>query len=451
MKKSCKKNNVIKYAYKFMTESQEIEFEKHLKDCEKCSVLLNKIKYVRKTIDHRQKIKDKLPSVNRLQYPEKVDDSFILRNIFPFTLNRKLLRYAASLSFAVILIFSLALFLIKKDMVPDKQVVIKEKKTKETVKAVPEEKDQWCFNTGGPLRSQPVLNNNILYFGSDDKAVYSIDSRTGRSIWKFQTGGRISSPSIIKDDFIYTASADGFLYKLNSRSGELMWNKEVGTLVESRIFINHSEIYIANNRGEIMSLDLNGRELWKKDLNVKIYSAINVDERSIYFGTGKGMVYSLSRRDGNIMWNYNTGNPFISAKPLVLENQVILGDSSGLLYSFDKEKGSMNWQFETSYQIIADPIYFNNKIYLASDKLYCLGQDGKVVWKYRTLSFIDINFTICDDLITTVDNKNNIYSIHTKTGTCIKRYRSEDSILSFICAYNKIYTGNEEGRICVLK
>lgn len=463
MKKICKKNNAIKYVYQFMTESEEKKYSAHLKECKKCRMLLDKITRLRKIIDYRQKIKDRLPSVNRLQYPEQKNDSILWRNILLQIRNKKSLKYAMSIPLIIILILSTFLFLMKKDVSKETSLITKEEEQKEIIKIKPKKiliakkvlikkkEQKWCFNTGGPLRSQPVLQNGILYFGSDDKAAYSINSKTGKLIWEYQTGGRISSAPIINNNFVYVASTDGFLYKLNSQTGKMTWNRKIGTLVESQIFINHSEIYIANNDGEITSLNLDGKELWKKRLNIHIYSDINGDKDFIYFGTGKGIIYSLSKRKGKINWSYNTGSSFISSKPLVLSNQLILGDTRGILYSFDKSKGVINWKFKTKNQIVVDPICFKDRIYLASDKLYCLNLNGKEIWKYTTLSSIDIDFAICNNLITLIDNSNNIYSIHSESGYGIKEYTSDDSILSFICAYNKIYAGNEEGEICVLK
>ncbi len=463
MKKICCRDSVFEYAAELMNEKEKKKYQKHLGSCPKCKILLDQVLSLRNILDYRKKIKHKLPLARKLQYPEKSNMLLSWKNILAQLKNNKPLKYAISIPLLIILIFSTVLFLMKRDIPRKAKIITKEKKQEKITGSAPgkllttekipvkRKEETWCFNTGGPFWSQPVLNNDILYFGSDDKTVYSINSETGKSVWKYQTSGRILPSPIIKDNYIYISSADGFLYRLNSQTGKLIWKKEIGSTVESQIFINHSEIYIANNQGEIMSLNMNGRILWEKSLNSHIYSDINGDEKSIYFGTGQGKVYSLSRKNGNIIWEYDTGSHFISSKPLVLSNQLIIGNTDGLLYSFNKAKGTINWRYKTANQIAANPVYFKNRIFLASDKFYCLNPDGKEVWIYATLSSVDINFTICNNLITLVDSNNNIYSIQAETGSCIKKYTSEDSILSFICVRDTIYAGNEEGEICVLK
>ncbi len=95
--------------------------------------------------------------------------------------------------------------------------------------------------------------------------------------------------------------------------------------------------------------------------------------------------------------------------------------------------------------------FFKNRIYFASDKLYCLNTDGKEEWNYSTSSSIDINFTLCNNFITLIDKSNIIYSIHTGNGYYLKKSTSDNSILSFLCAQDKIFTGNQKGEICILR
>lgn len=467
MKKLCYKKNAIRYTYNLMDFSEEKEYLKHIKTCEECRLALNEITKFQQISDYRQKIKDKLPSFSQIQLPEERKKLISWTEIISSFKNRKILRYATVLSCIILIVLCITLLLNRRDISKETRITsieksIDEKKEKpgkiisEAVVSskkskTPKEEVKWCFNTGGPLRSQPVLRNGLLYFGSDDKIVYSLNSETGKLIWEFRTGGRISSPPVIKGSYIYIASTDGNLYKLHSKTGKLVWNKKVGTLVESQIFINHSEIYIANNSGDIICLNLDSKEIWRKNLEVDIYNPINGDKNAIYLGTGNGIVYSLSRQNGNIIWKYETKSHFLSSKPLIVSNQLIFGAVDGTLYSFNKSRGQINWQYKTEYQIVTDPVYFTDKIYFASDKLYCLNLNGKEVWEYTTSAPIDINFNISYNIITLIDKNNSIYSIHSQNGLCLKKERPEDSILSFTYARNKIFAGNQKGEICVLK
>lgn len=462
MKKTCKEKYAVRFFYKIMDPEEENKFKKHLTKCDKCNDYLNTLAELKKVTDSRI---DKLPDYSTIKFPNLKKRKIIFKELIPALFNFKALRYGLVLSSILLFLFFLNTFVkktdfqkksyqaIKREAVPNKESQKKLNEKNIIVKKTEmfEKEQKWCFTAGGPLRSQPAVKDGFLYFGSDDKKIYSLDSKTGKLIWEYQTGGIVSSQPVIKDGFIYAASTDGYLYKFYYKTGELQWKNEIGRLVLSQIHLDDSNIYAANNQGEIIALGLDGAELWRKKLNLIIYSPITGDEKNIYFGTADGNIYSLTKNDGTMLWQYSTGNHFLSSKPLVIKDRLLIGDTSGSLYSFDKSNGQKKWEYKTGYQIITDPVCYNKKIYFASDKLYCLDKLGKAEWSYLTLAPIDMNFNICSDRISLIDKDNNIYFINIYNGLCIKKEKPEDKILSFAFACDKIIAGNRKGEICVIR
>ena len=461
MKTKCSKKDITKFFYKLMNSEEEKSFKEHIKECDICKYHLKMLTNLKKITDKR---KDKLPDFNPVQFPEISQRDSLFKKPLPSFFRVKALRYGFALSLIFLVVLSITIFIKKEDVAEKEQPVAVEKEYKEAKTVISKLKRhknpavdaankeaKWCFAAEGALRSQPVIKNGYLYFGSDDKRIYSINSKTGKLIWSYRTKGAINSAPVIHDDYIYIASTDKNLYKFHCKSGKLIWKKEIGKLVLSRFYIDESGIYIANSTGKIIALSLDGGELWNKEMNLEVYSSIAGDKGNIYFGTVKGVVYSLVKSDGNIAWQQATGSRFLSARPLVAEGQLIIGDVDGVLHSFNKSDGQPGWQYKTEYQISTDPIYKNKKIYFASDKLYCLDMKGKEQWTFATSSPVDTNPGICENIITLADNNNNVYSINAQNGYCLKKDNSEEMILSFVFACNEIYTGNRKGEICVLK
>ena len=68
---------------------------------------------------------------------------------------------------------------------------------------------KWKFKTGGSVDSSPGITNvvplsaydvtriavvdGVVYFGSYDKHLYALDTKTGEEQWKFKTGDCVSS------------------------------------------------------------------------------------------------------------------------------------------------------------------------------------------------------------------------------------------------------------------
>ena len=54
---------------------------------------------------------------------------------------------------------------------------------------------EWYFETNGEIYSSPIISNNSLFVGSNDKCLYAIDIKNGELKWKYKTGNKIwSSP-----------------------------------------------------------------------------------------------------------------------------------------------------------------------------------------------------------------------------------------------------------------
>ncbi len=75
------------------------------------------------------------------------------------------------------------------------------------------------FETGDRIQSHGIIDNEILYFGSNDKTFYAVDLKTGQEKWSCQTGSAVKSSATIKDSVIFFTSSNG-IYALAKNTGE---------------------------------------------------------------------------------------------------------------------------------------------------------------------------------------------------------------------------------------
>src|SRR5512140_3343771 len=74
----------------------------------------------------------------------------------------------------------------------------------------------WTFAAGNSIWSSPVVSNGVIYFGSDDQALYAVDLQTHQLAWKFATGGVIRSRPAVLGNMVYASSDDGVLHALDA-------------------------------------------------------------------------------------------------------------------------------------------------------------------------------------------------------------------------------------------
>lgn len=72
----------------------------------------------------------------------------------------------------------------------------------------------WFFNAGGKIRTEPVVNNGLVWFGSADNYLYSLDIVTGREKSRFRADGNIYGKPLISGGNLYFGSTDGYIHSV---------------------------------------------------------------------------------------------------------------------------------------------------------------------------------------------------------------------------------------------
>ena len=147
---------------------------------------------------------------------------------------------------------------------------------------------KWKFPTGARVVSSPVMEANIIYFGSDDGNVYAVDAESGRQIWKTATRGPVPCTPAIDHGIVYVGSYDGNFYALDRHSGAVKW--KFATEGERRFEAKGIHGWQPKTQTFADAFDV-------------FLSSPAVVDGAAYFGSGDGNLYSL---DAN--WVSYVGN-----------------------------------------------------------------------------------------------------------------------------------------------
>ena len=102
---------------------------------------------------------------------------------------------------------------------------------------------------GQPIRSAAAVTEEMLVFGSQGKAVFAIEPKTGEERWKLPTRSRVDSSPVIAGDRVVAATSAGKLYLLDTiNNGEVKWEADFGggfaaspAVVEGKLIIGNTD------------------------------------------------------------------------------------------------------------------------------------------------------------------------------------------------------------------
>src|SRR5262245_38604110 len=227
---------------------------------------------------------------------------------------------------------------------------------------------KWAFGFpgGGVSSSQPTVALGRVFVASDNRAVYSIDARTGCAYWSFHADsigrfapivGPISGYAGTRYA-VFFVTGPGNAYAIDAQDGKLLWRTEIfkglnnvsasSTLHDGRLYVPlaGTETMLGGNpayeccrsRGGVAALDANtGKLLWKVDSitepirklgenasgrplwgpsGASVWNAPTIDakRRRIYVGTGNSYgpvaadtsdsILALDMNDGHLVWSH---------------------------------------------------------------------------------------------------------------------------------------------------
>lgn len=76
-------------------------------------------------------------------------------------------------------------------------------------------KSVWHFKAGGKIRTEPVINNGLIWFGSADNSLYALEITTGRESFRFKADGNIYGRPLISGNRLFFGSTDGYIHSIN--------------------------------------------------------------------------------------------------------------------------------------------------------------------------------------------------------------------------------------------
>jgi outer membrane protein assembly factor BamB/serine/threonine protein kinase len=357
---------------------------------------------------------------------------------------------------------------------------------------------KWTFQTEGYVESSPAVVDGVVYVGSDDNNVYSIDALSGVQKWFFPTRGPVVSSPTVAYGMVYVGSNDGNVYALDTLSGLQKWAFSMGSVVHSSPAVVDGVVYIAANDGNVYAIDAHsGLQKWASYTGSApqrpppqgppgggqrpppppppVSSLPVIVDGVVYVGAPDNNVYAIDALSGLQKWVFHTAGSLVSS-PAVVGGVVYVGsldrpDSFDKhVYAIDALSGDKKWTYQMAGvsspqqrssgpqpSVTSSPVVVGGVIYIGSDNsnLYALdAQSGLKKWAFHTKGPVVSTPAVVNGVVYvgTLDqsgfNDPNMYAIDALSGQQKWSSPTGGSVYSSpAVANNVVYVGSADGNI----
>lgn len=127
-----------------------------------------------------------------------------------------------------------------------------------------ERKEIWRFRTGGWILASPRPVGDFIYFVSSDGNIYCVD-KDGKQVWRFRTDAYMDGSPVVlvENGVLYYGSSNGNLYTLDAKTGREIWRFKTDGEIISSPLMHEGRLYFGSMDCHFYCIGLDGREVWR--------------------------------------------------------------------------------------------------------------------------------------------------------------------------------------------
>ena len=112
------------------------------------------------------------------------------------------------------------------------------------------------LNVGGKTGKTLAVDENLLYFGTDNRYLQCVNLKRQKVKWKISSGGATFVPPVVAGKRIFFVCWNCVLYCLNKKSGTILWWNSVPSRSVYRVEVIDSKVVVSSFSPELVSFDL---------------------------------------------------------------------------------------------------------------------------------------------------------------------------------------------------
>lgn len=265
-----------------------------------------------------------------------------------------------------------------------------------------------------PNFAQPISDNEFLYVLNKTGNLLSIFKKNWKVKWKskvfFEKKSLPNPGSIVynpKNYKLYAHNGSNEIIGVNRYSGKIFWRYKHKFPLKGNIAIENNMILVNDYGNNLLSFN-NEKLIWKKNLggsNKSIYSNVRplIFKNLVINPANDGLFHVLDKENGKFIFSdYLEENKTkvsillnndIVANPIIFNNKLFIMSHSGTLAAYKMKNFEVLWKLSIGSS--KTPIISGNTMFIIDNEniLFALDiRNGKIIWKKELINNIETGY-----------------------------------------------------------
>jgi outer membrane protein assembly factor BamB len=258
---------------------------------------------------------------------------------------------------------------------------------------VPPYRHSWS-EPSGFLEYPPSYARGVLYVTTNLGTAVARSAFTGKLVWRRDMGTPIRAEPTVLGNRIYFGGYDGNIYAIRAGNGSSAWTTHVGAQMESPPAAGGGRLYVSDLGGHMRALDATtGRVLWTLSTSGAVKHGPALVDGRLYFGDYAGVMYCVRASDGHVIWRTSThglssgfrSGTFFST-PSVAYGRVYIGNTDHKVYAFEASNGQVAWTYTMPDWAYGSPAVSAGRVFTTSwDGTFVAlsARTGALLWRHK--------------------------------------------------------------------
>lgn len=202
-------------------------------------------------------------------------------------------------------------------------------------------RELWRYQADDAIRSNPVIWKNLVLFGCDDHQLYFLN-REGRLVRTFDTGGKLKATLLVDNDSLYFGTEDRYLHCVNLNRIKTKWKIRTGAETYIPPAVNGKRVFFLCWNCVLYCLNKkSGTILWWNSVPSRSYYRLEVVDEKIVASSLSPRIVCFGIRKGEKQGAFDASQEIKSNpvwfEPFLLVNLYHRDSNAGKLVFLKKE------------------------------------------------------------------------------------------------------------------